>query len=486
VKSPLSRAGRAATAAALAVATAAALGAVTQPATAAGTKSSYIVLAPSGQGSAKAVEALRGAGAEVVANYQKIGVVVARATTAQADQVRSQGVGELAATDGLGTKIDEGETVAAAPATSSAASPTDEPMWDQQWDMRAIGVEAAHQVTQGSKDVVVGVLDSGIDMRNPDLASQVDTSLSASCLGGAADPSQAAWQPTTSDHGTHVSGTIAAADNGIGVIGIAPGSTLAAVKVVSDEGFIYPEAAVCGFMWAANHGFDLTNNSYFIDPWEFNCRNDEGQRAIWKAVQRAIRYSESKGVLNVAAAGNDNLDLQHKLTDTVSPDDSTPQTREVTNACVDLPAEAPGVVAVSATGFTNKKSYYSSYGQGVIDVAGPGGDTRVRDFHTSTITDAVLSTGINGGQPGWNYKQGTSMATPHVVGVAALALAAHPGLTPAALQSKLQNTADPLACPPGVYDPRPDHPEYRATCSGGTQANAFYGHGLVDAAAVVH
>jgi len=484
VKSPLTRAGRAATAA-LAVASAAALGVVTiQPATAAGTESSYIVLAPAGQGSAKAVDALRTAGAEVVANYQRIGVVVARATSAEADQVRSAGVGEMAATDGLGTKVDEGETVAAAPSTSSAASPTDEPLWSQQWDMRAIGVEAAHQVSQGSKDVVVGVLDSGIDMRNPDLASQVDTSLSASCLGGVADPSQAAWQPTTSDHGTHVAGTIGAADNGVGVVGIAPGATLAAVKVVSDAGFIYPEAAVCGFMWAADHGFDLTNNSYFIDPWEFNCRNDEGQRAIWTAVQRAIRYSQSTGVLNVAAAGNDNLDLQHTLTDSVSPDDTTPQTREVTNACVDLPAEAPGVVAVSATGYTTQKSYYSSYGLGVVDVAAPGGDTRVRNYHVSTITDAVLSTGINNGAPGWNYKQGTSMATPHVVGVAALALSTHPGLTPAALQSQLENTADPLACPEGVYDPRPDHPEYKASCSGGT-VNAFYGHGLVNAASAV-
>ena len=483
MKSHLSRAGRAATAA-VAVAGVATLGAVAQPATAAGTESSYIVLAPAGQGSAKAVEALHSAGAEVLANYQQIGVVVARATSAEADQVRSAGVGEMAATDGLGTKIDEAETVASSPATASAASPTDEPLWSQQWDMRAIGLEAAQQVTQGSEDVVVGVLDSGIDMRNPDLASQVDPTLSASCLGGVADPSQAAWQPTTSDHGTHVAGTIGAADNGVGIIGIAPGTTLAAVKVVNDAGFIYPEAAVCGFMWAADHGFDLTNNSYFIDPWEFNCRNDEGQRAIWTAVQRAIRYSSSKGVLNVAAAGNDNLDLQHTLTDTVSPDDSTPQTREVTNACVDLPAEAPGVVAVSATGYTDQKSYYSSYGLGVVDVAAPGGDTRVRDYHTSTITDAVLSTGINNGVPGWNYKQGTSMATPHVVGVAALALSAHPGLTPAALQSQLQNTADPQACPEGVYDPRPDHPEYRATCSGG-QVNAFYGHGLVDAAAAV-
>ncbi len=465
---------------------AAAVAVVSAPATAADVEGSYIVLAPAGQGTARAVGALERSGAEVVADYGQIGVVVARATSGQAAQVRSAGVGEVAATAGLGSRIDEDETVATDEqgAASAGASPTDEPLWASQWDMRAIGVEAAHQVTQGSKDVVVGVLDSGIAAGHPDLAGQVDPTLSAGCIGGVADPSYAAWQPTTSDHGTHVAGTIAAADNGVGIVGIAPGVTLAAVKVVTNAGYIYPEAAVCGFMWAAEHGFDLTNNSYYIDPWQFNCRDDAGQRAVWLAVQRAIRYSQSKGVLNVASAGNYNVDLQHTLTDSSSPNNSTPETREVTNACLDLPAEAPGVVTVSATGYTNLKSYYSSYGTGVVDVAAPGGDTRVRDYTRSTITDAVLSTGLSNGAPVWNWKQGTSMASPHTTGVAALALSAHPGLTASALATTLERTADPLECPEGVYDPRPDLPQYQATCTGG-EVNGFYGHGLVDAAAVV-
>ena len=260
--------------------------------------------------------------------------------------------------------------------------------------MAQIDVAQAHAITTGDPSVLVGVLDSGIDANHPDLATQVAKDQSASCLGGVVDTSQAAWSPTNSSHGTHVAGTIAAAINGVGISGVAPGVKVASVKVVNDDGFIYPEAAVCGFMWAAEHGMDVTNNSYFIDPWEFNCRNDVRQRPVWQAVQRAIRYSNSQGVLNIASAGNSNVDLQHKFTDSSSPNDgSYPiEERTITGACVDLPAEAPGVVTVSAVGPGELKSYYSSYGQGVVDVAAPGGDTRWRNPAVSTITDAVLST----------------------------------------------------------------------------------------------
>ncbi len=260
--------------------------------------------------------------------------------------------------------------------------------------MAQIDVAQAHAITTGDPSVLVGVLDSGIDASHPDLATQVAKDQSASCLGGVVDTSQAAWSPTNSSHGTHVAGTIAAAINGVGIAGVAPGVKVASVKVVNDDGFIYPEAAVCGFMWAAEHGMDVTNNSYFIDPWEFNCRNDARQRPVWQAVQRAIRYSSSQGVLNIASAGNSNVDLQHKFTDSSSPNDGSypVEDRTITGACVDLPAEAPGVVTVSAVGPGELKSYYSSYGQGVVDVAAPGGDTRWRNPAVSTITDAVLST----------------------------------------------------------------------------------------------
>jgi subtilisin family serine protease len=233
----------------------------------------------------------------------------------------------------------------------------------------------------------------------------------------------------------------------------------------------------------------LTNNSYFIDPWEFNCRNDPGQRAIWQAVQRAIRYSNNKGVLNIAAAGNENFDLQHKLIDSISPDDGSGpvEDRLVNGACVDLPAEAPGVLTVAAVGTVRLKAAYSSYGLGVIEVAAPGGDVNQPDPTHSTTANAVLSTTINTRTRvnGWGYLQGTSMASPHATGVAALALSMNPHLTPGALTALLQRTADALPCPPGIYNPIPSVPAAQATCTGGAGQTSFYGAGEVNALGAV-
>jgi subtilisin family serine protease len=447
----------------------------------------YLVLAPQGSSTTAAAKRIVAAGGTVVADYRQIGVLVARsANPGFAAAAAGAGVEAVASTAGLGTLLDEGETMGTVDSATLEATgdPTGEPLWGLQWDMPQIGVAQAHAVTTGSPDVVVGVLDSGISSTHPDLATQIAKDVSASCLGGVVDTAEAAWNPTTSDHGTHVAGTIAAAINGVGVTGVAPGVKVASVKVVNNAGFIFPEAAVCGFVWAAEHGMQITNNSYFIDPWEFNCRNDERQRPVWLAVQRAIRYSQSLGVLNIAAAGNSNVDLQHKFIDDGSPNDgSSPvEVRTVNSACLDLPTEAPGVVTVSAVGTQRLKSYYSSYGHGVVDVAAPGGDTRQPNPAVSTIANAVLSTTFNTATQtnGWGYKQGTSMASPHAAGVAALALSANPNLQPAALAALLEQAADALPCPDGIYNPRPGLDQYLAECSGGAR-NGFYGAGEVNA-----
>ncbi|MFG3707208.1 S8 family serine peptidase [Micromonospora sp. NPDC047670] len=463
-------------------------GGLAPAASAAGPDTTFLVLAPQGAKTDKAAARVAAANGTVVASYDQIGVLVVRSTNPDfVRDVAGAGVESAASTAGLGTALDEGETleVSAAAAANATADPTKEPMFGQQWDMPMIDVPQAHAVNAGSAGVVVGVLDSGISSSHPDLKDQIAKDRSASCIGGVADTTEAAWNPTVSDHGTHVAGTIAAAVNGVGVTGVAPGVKVAAVKVVDDDRFIYPEAALCGFMWAADHGMQVTNNSYFIDPWELNCRNDARQRPVWKAVQRAIRYSQSKGVLNIASAGNSNWDLAHKITDTGSPNNGTPEEREdLTNSCLVLPAEAPGVVTVSAVAPTGKKSYYSSYGLGVVDVTAPGGDTRYRtNGASSTPTDGILSTTFNTATKtnGWGYKQGTSMSSPHAAGVAALALSAHPGMAPGQLASFLERTAESVPCEEGVWEPRPGFP---ATCTGG-ERNSFYGAGMVNAYNVV-
>lgn len=147
--------------------------------------------------------------------------------------------------------------------------------------------------------------------------------------------------------------------------------------MATTDGFFYTEAVVCGFVWAAEHGVDVTNNSYYTDPWLFNCKNDLDQGALVEAHRRAIGYAEHKGVVNVAAVSSSKMDLAaDELTDTTSPNDTTPGTRVINpRECLDIPTQIPGVVTVSALGAKNLKSSYSNYGLGVIDISAPGGDS---------------------------------------------------------------------------------------------------------------
>lgn len=176
-----------------------------------------------------------------------------------------------------------------------------------------------------------------------------------------------------------MAGTIAAAKNGFGVTGVAPGVKVSGIKVSTPDGFFYTEAVVCGFLWAAEHGVDVTNNSYYTDPWLFACKNDPDQGALVESLTRAIKYAERKGTVHVAAAGNARHDLSvDAIEDRTSPNDTEPVTRTIDpSVCPDIPTMLPGVVTVSATGAKGLKSSYSNYGKGVIDVAAPGGDSTV-------------------------------------------------------------------------------------------------------------
>jgi subtilisin family serine protease len=349
----------------------------------------------------------------------------------------------------------------------------------QQWDMAMIRANQAHRINEGSQRVLVGVLDSGIDPNHPNLTKELDPAASAGCVTGKPDTSQAAWAPTTSSHGTHVAGTIAAADNGNGIAGVAPGVRVASVKVVDDQGYIYPEAAVCGFMWAAQQHMAVANSSYFVDPWVFTCKDSQGQSVIYTAVERAVQYATAHNVLSVAAAGNGAVDLTNAGQDSRSPDNvdaGDQEQRQLDVGCVQLPAGVPGVVTVSAVGGNDVKAGYSSYGLGAVNVTAPGGDPRQR---TTSGPRCVLST-VPGG---YADSCGTSMAAPHVSGVVALLASTHPGATPKQLTRLLYGEANPIACPAdydlngtGIQD---------AYCTGDATYNSFYGHGMVDALAAV-
>ncbi|MFB8237147.1 S8 family serine peptidase [Kitasatospora purpeofusca] len=419
---------------------------------AAGTRAYLVISAPADVAAAKS--AVTANGGTVFASYDAIGVVVAHSTSSGfAAAVRgAAGVQQVGATRTSDVPADAYNPALPANPAQSATTLTE----SNRWDMTQIKADQAWAVSTGSSTVKVGVLDTGVDDQHQDLAPNFDAADSASCAYGKADTRTGAWRDVDT-HGTHVAGTIAAAKNGKGVIGVAPGVKIASVRIAEPTSTLsFAENTVCGFVWAGDHGFKVTNNSYYTDPWQFNCPDNLDQAAIIEGVRRAQAYAEGKGSLQVAAAGNSNYDLANKTTDSDSPNDSTKVTRTITNACIDIPTELPGVVTVSAMASGTGKASYSNFGRGVIDVAAPGGDG---------------ATGVYSTLPGGKYgsKSGTSMASPHVTGVAALIASANPTFTPADIRARLATQANDVACP---SDSR---------CTGTTANNAFFGEGQVDA-----
>lgn len=438
----------------------------------------YVVLFDAETPAQQAVRAVRAACGTSTAYYPQIGVAVVtsaeprfrtrfgpdRAYSAQAEALASPQRAELA-TPIVAPPAARGPGSAQALGVDRSA---------EQWDMKLIHAPQAGAINRGSREVLVAVLDSGVDATHPDLAAAVDPTRSAGCLSGKPDQAPSAWSPSSSPHGTHVAGTIAAADDGRGITGVAPGVRLASVKVVDDDGFIYPEYAVCGFMWAARQRMRIANSSYSLDPWLLTCSDVPGQAVAYEAVRRAVQYATAHGVLSIAAAGNDRLDLANPRQDLRSPDNAPdPRPRPVDRRCKVLPAQLPDVVAVSAIGAQRVKSRYSSYGSGVVAVTAPGGDSAQPSG--AGPSGCVLSTVPSG----YGYLCGTSMAAPHAAGVAALLASVRPEAGPRELATLLRNQADPLPCPAGS-----DRDRLAPPCGGNT-GDAFYGHGLVDALTAV-
>jgi len=493
-----------------------------------GTTETYVVLYKQQSVNSDAAATMEKAGGTLVYAYPQIGVAIARSgsTSFRENLLKDSSIENAAATSGFAYELPDATADAAGPPGDLPNAPaTDaDTLSPLQWDMRQIHAPQAHAITGGSPAVLVGDIDTGIDFTHPDLVSNIDVAHSANCVSGAPVPGVAAQDDN--GHGTHTAGTIAAADNGIGIVGVAPNVRIAGIKAGNAAGFFFPEAVICSFVWAGDNHMDVTNNSYFADPFLFNCRNDPVQRAIWKAEQRAIRYAMNQGVTVVSATGNESEDLSHPTMDTTSPDNTTPVPREVTNACVVIPVEIPGVIGVSATGSfeqgttagqypDNLKSFYSSYGISATDITAPGGDSLFSTPPGLGVRGRVLSTWpaalsanclasrrvTDPGVPGalWCYQQGTSMASPHAAGVAALIVSRYGDthnplngkLRPGQVEALEQQTADPQACPetlpPGyaaILGTQSGSPQ---TCQGGPGHNSWYGAGQVDALnAVTH
>ncbi|MFE0459745.1 S8 family serine peptidase [Kitasatospora sp. NPDC058965] len=432
---------------------------------------SYLVLADrtDAQGVAVADAAVRAAGGQVVQEYPQVGMVLAYAADGSfAARVRGRsgiaaagatrtakvpgppravaGAGDFRHGAGDAAERMEGDTTPTVPDPAERGGWNltmmgDDPAAAAGGTLPAAapgGPAAAAQRESALHQVLVAVLDSGVDDTHPDLRDAVSPADSVSCADGRPDARSGAWRPdpsvAESGHGTHVAGLIGAARDGHGVVGVAPGVRIAAVRLLGPLGQYYPENIVCGLLWAADHGAVAINDSYFADPWKYNCPQDPDQGAMIQAVGRAVAYAQRRALV-VASAGNDGQDLTGPRTDRRSPNDrlSGPgDDRQLGPECIRLPGELPGVVSVGAVTRTGAIASYSNYGDGRITLAAPGGDP------DGGPDDAIVSD-----WPGGRYAAlaGTSMSAAHVTGAIAVAAALHPDWGPDRLRGLLLTQA---------------------------------------------
>lgn len=301
----------------------------------------------------------------------------------------------------------------------NASFAPNDPLYAQQWNLQQINMPKAWDVNHG-KGVVVAVLDTGIAYEDHDDFRQVPDLKGVKFTEGYDFVNLDRHANDDHGHGTHVAGTIAqATNNGEGVAGVAFEATLMPVKVLDHFGGGTTAQIADAIRWAADHGAQVINMSL----------GGGGRSAV---LEKAVEYARNKGVVVVCAAGNGGRGV------------------------VEFPAAYPGSVAVAAVGPTGKKAPYSSWGK-ELDIAAPGGD-KSQGEAAGVLQNTIDPQDV--GRSVYASYQGTSMATPHVAGVAALLWAAG-AKNPDQVEKALFASARPA--------------------DGTTGWNDQYGHGLLDA-----
>lgn len=403
-----------------------------------------------------------GLGGSVTVAYDAVGVAVVSG-------IGESGAAALAASSGVDQVgadveiqfIDPPATIETESATDVIASPANPAtafFFPRQWHLRQINADDAWAAGQlGSPAVSVAILDTGIDYLHADLVGRVDLSRSASFVPSD-DALVAAFFPSRHPvtdlhyHGTHVGATVSS--NALAAAGVTSMTTLIGVKVLNVNGSGTTSAILAGIVHAADVGADIINMSLGNRNPPFDLKEKEIKDFFNKVVDRAFKYAHSKGVTVVVSAGNEsqNLDV---------PQTYKPYCGAKHTICVS--ATGPTAQASVNGPWTNPDAFasYSNYGLKKIDVAAPGGNASAvwAACSTSSLQIPVCRTGtfVVG-------LAGTSMAAPHVSGLAALLRANQNGTALGNIRSTIENTAVDLGAP--GEDP-------------------YYGRGRIDVAAAL-